>query len=879
MNKIRLLCTATVLFVCMGMGQTVLYHSPRYTIYGDRVTQGTAVAKAVSDSELTSTYKSPYRVRTPRHLDMKFCLNGADDENVAGLNHVLLLPSGGGVVEAPLYRFGEVDSGATATSGGASGFISHECVAHVRVDMRKVLRNFGAHGFHETATGHRVRAEEFKGVFLAGSIRPLTWDFSSLASRSDLQCRDDDRDSIFEVTVHIPAYQVGDPAASGVMHWKQSANLSAFPSLHSRFPIVNALYNNALEEMLQNVRPDGAFMAGAMWPGVWTRDISYSIILSLAIVAPDASQASLMAKVHDGCIIQDTGTGGSWPVSSDRLVWALAAWEIYKTTGDRSWLQNSYAIIRKSLAQDRHAVLDAETGLCKGESSFLDWREQTYPRWMDPKDIYASKCLSTNVVHFEALRICAAMANILGDSTADFSNIADGIRENINKQLWIERKGYYGQYLYGRTFPSVSERSDALGEALAVLYGVADDARAARILRSTPVEWSGIPCVYPQSEDISPYHNKAVWPFVEAFWGWASARNRNGASVEHALGSISRAAALFGTNKENLIAANGDYMGTEINSSRQLWSVAGNIASTLRVLYGINLTADSLVFSPFVPKAYAGEMTLHGFRYRGAILDVVLQGWGCNVSSATLDGSPMKRAVIGDGLKGRHTLVLVLNNEIPSSRIKIVGESFAPLTPVPSLKNRTISWSAVPHAVEYVVRKNGKPARHVTSCSYTFDAPEAFAEYQVEAVDRAGHASFLSEPIAVSPEGNALTVKAAPGGDPAGQGDGVLISVAVTTPGLYIIEFRYANGSGPINTDNKCAIRTLTIDGGAKSVVVFPQRGTEAWDNWGYSSPVRVRLTKGEHTIRLSLTAMDANMNGAVNTALVDSVRLTLMRE
>ncbi|HAQ19743.1 MAG TPA: hypothetical protein DCR40_11000 [Prolixibacteraceae bacterium] len=47
-----------------------------------------------------------------------------------------------------------------------------------------------------------------------------------------------------------------------------------------------------------------------------------------------------MKKVKNGHIIQDTGTGGAWPVSSNRVVWAMAAWEIYTYTGDRNWLES-----------------------------------------------------------------------------------------------------------------------------------------------------------------------------------------------------------------------------------------------------------------------------------------------------------------------------------------------------------------------------------------------------------------------------------------------------------------------------------------------------------------------------------------------------------
>ena len=35
------------------------------------------------------------------------------------------------------------------------------------------------------------------------------------------------------------------------------------------------------------------------------------------------------------------------------------------------------------------------------------------------------------------------------------------------------KAGYYGQYRYGRLFPVLSPRAEALGEALSVYFGVA----------------------------------------------------------------------------------------------------------------------------------------------------------------------------------------------------------------------------------------------------------------------------------------------------------------------------------------------------------------------------------------------------------------------
>ena len=105
------------------------------------------------------------------------------------------------------------------------------------------------------------------------------------------------------------------------------------------------------------------------------------------------------------------------------MIWAIAAWEVYKSTGDMDWLKKSYNIIKNSAEDDLNTVFDKSTGLFRGESSFLDWREQTYPRWMDPKDIYSSENLGTNAVHYQAFVILAKMAKILGESSeAIFKN-------------------------------------------------------------------------------------------------------------------------------------------------------------------------------------------------------------------------------------------------------------------------------------------------------------------------------------------------------------------------------------------------------------------------------------------------------------------------
>jgi hypothetical protein len=107
----------------------------------------------------------------------------------------------------------------------------------------------------------------------------------------------------------------------------------------------------------------------------------------------------------------------------------------------------------------------------------------------------------------------------------------------------------------------------------------------------------------------------------------------------------------------------------------------------------------------------------------------------------------------------------------------------------------------------------------------------------------------------------------------------VQFTVEIPVAGTYAIDARYANGSGPINSGDKAAIRSLIVDGSRIGSLVMPHRGIELWTDWGYSSVLTTWLSAGAHTLRLVYTDIDRNMNGAVNTALLDHLRLTRLAD
>jgi Bacterial alpha-L-rhamnosidase 6 hairpin glycosidase domain len=679
--------------------------------------------------------------------------------------------------------------------------------------------------------------------------------------------------------------------------WQLTKDIGAFPQYVSDYPISDAIYNMSLEEMQRAIEPDSTFRTGKEWAGVWTRDISYSIILSMAFLQPQVARNSLLRKVNkNGRIIQDTGTGGAWPVSSDRMIWAVAAWELYKTTGDMDWLRQAFAIIRNSIGDDLQTIYDPRTGLVKGESSFLDWREQTYPAWMQPADIFESENLGTNAVHYKANMVLADMADLLHDpgTAAKHRAIAAKIRIAVNRWLWMPGKEYYGQYLYGRTAKTLSPRSEALGEALSVVFDIADSARQKTIVAHTPVTAFGISCIYPQIPSIPPYHNDAVWPFVQTFWLWAAAKTGNERSVMESIADIYRPAAMFLTNKENFVADNGDFKGTQINSSNMLWSLSGNLSIVYKVLFGIEFRENGLLFHPFVPKPMAGRRTLSHFVYRGADWTITMEGYGNKIKSFSIDGKTASpgphdtQPFINTDWKGAHALQIVLadnepENIPPGGAINKLPNSTTPAAPILTIVHDTLNWPRVDGALAYVIYKDGSaidkiPAAPDPNAAMHWplrDHDSSFAAYQVLAMDPVGLSSFLSEPV-LTRRSLYFSLTANPPLEISREKNkGISIPITIDHGGNYLLDFQYGNGNGPINTENKCAIRTVGVDGHFLGTEVFPQRGKGDWISRGYSNGLPVNLAAGRHTITLSFEPFNENMNGETNQAMLDQLRLT----
>ena len=659
------------------------------------------------------------------------------------------------------------------------------------------------------------------------------------------------------------------------LRWVRKNDISKFGTYTGTTTLETALYNLSIDEMINNFEKDGTLRTGLYWGGVWTRDVSYSSLLALSYMCPDKVKNSLEVKVDRlGRIIQDTGTGGSWPCSSDRVVWALSAWNIYLATGDMDWLQKAYDIIGRSLEADFVVVYNPQTGLFRGESSFIDWREQSYPVWAQPADIYMSECLGTNAAYYGVLKVMEDMATVLGKKkdVKKYGQKAEALKKAINDNFWVEEDGYYASYLYGRQNLTRTQQSETLGESFCVLFGIADEERAAKVISSMPVGEFGPPIFSPQIVSQPDYHNNGVWPYVTSFWGKAAAKVGNETALMHALACNVRTASIYATNYENYSFNTGNPYTTQINSPNMLWGLSGFMGLFHRTFFGLEFTKEGLALNPFIPTVLAGTRKLEAFPYRGMKLDITVSGSGNEIASCLVDGKEAEAFIPADWT-GNHSIEIVMKGEHKPSSVNMVGYIGMPEVPAVKAEAGKLQWNAISGAAKYWVLKDGQKATETTSCSYH---TQGDGEYQVIAVSDKGVRSFNSEPLRVYADASVQSVAIDKWLDKT-MGDQVKVKVNVPATGWYIVDWEYANGNGEVEQRNHCANRLLYVDGKNAGPTVFPQRGLDDWKNYGWSNPVKVYLKKGSHQIALRYTEANININIDLDKAHVKSLRLTCL--
>ncbi len=670
----------------------------------------------------------------------------------------------------------------------------------------------------------------------------------------------------------------------------------------------------------------GCFETGLKWTYVWTRDTAYAVDLGLAVIDPARATGSLSFKLSDRRgggspeIVQDTGTGGSWPISTDRVVWAIGAWEALKWLdgAERDAFRDAaYAAMANTADRDRVVVYDAADGLYRGEQSFLDWRAQSYPGWVtgDPAQIGMSKSLSTNVGHLRLLEVTAALATEKGLSAeaTKYAGWASDLKTAIASRLYVAEDGMFSTYVTTGLDQAPARRYDLLGQALAVLADVGTPTQRQTAVESYPHLPKGAPVMWPQQQFTPIYHNRALWPFVTAYWGRAARHARNAAAVTRAVNSLMRGAAMHLSNLENFEAVtgaawldDGAYSGPIINSSRQLWSVAGYLSMVHELVFGLEASQDGIRFAPFLPQALREQLfpgvsrvALSRLPYRGKTVNVVLQladapaGGALEATSVTLDGQSIGDAFTGaDELNDGSTFVVTLGaasgvsnamTEVTTAEIADYRNLFGPQPPVVSGISEsggslTLSLGVggeTPGDVTIDVYRDGQriaTALPGTTTSWTdpqsasTSADESHC-YTIETAFASGTRSQRAKPFCwwgpganriTSFDANAFTAN---GGNLVfnhgrthyenwgDAGHSLTVSgVTVARSGTYYLQTVAGNG-GPEDTGVTCAVKRIEVRDQNQTVVgggylTMPHLGS--WSVWKESNLVPVSLATGQ---------------------------------
>lgn len=702
--------------------------------------------------------------------------------------------------------------------------------------------------------------------------------------------------------------------------------LYALAQVEAKEDSVDAISDGAFNDGAPITCPSGGcFETGRLWKYVWTRDTSYSVDLGLASIDPTRARNSLEFKLSDRRgggspeIVQDTGSGGSWPVSTDRVVWAIGASRLldWLDGAERTAFRDkAYAAIKNTVERDRTVIFDATDGLYRGEQSFLDWREQSYPSWTanDTVHLGMSKALSTNVAHLAILRSAARLATAAGDaaSATKYSGWANDLSSAIKSKLWLASQKQLSTFITTTLDPAPVNRFDALGTALAVLTDVVTGADAKDAIASYPHLARGVPVIWPQQKETPIYHNRAIWPFVTAYFAKAARVVRNDAVVENAVSSLMRGAALNLSNMENLemvsgkpYVADGAYSGPVVNSQRQLWSVAGYLSMVQDVVFGMETSDAGIRFRPYITKklrnglfANADSLVLDGVRFRGKKLTVVVK---LPPKGSASDGgaytAPMTSFAVPTG-DTRIDLTLTDSSETASPMKLVSGTAdyrnlFGPRSPAvttidASSGNLRVTWDANGEAtseVAFNVYRDGvRVASALTTTSWTDTTATATSPshcYAIEAYftgsqNHSQHSApwcwWGAGSVRVKSIGaSSFTNVGGTGVTNHGKfhyeawgdaGHTLTASYTATSTGEHLLQVNAGNGAGPISTGITAGLKVVEVLDGttvvARGHLLMPHLG--AWSTWRDSSFVRANLTAGK-TYTVVIKHDDSSMN------------------
>jgi hypothetical protein len=659
--------------------------------------------------------------------------------------------------------------------------------------------------------------------------------------------------------------------------------------VHTASPLFDGLFAMAQDDLRQDsvaaIRDDAfdhgqsmpceCFETGEKWHYVWTRDLSYAVDLALWRLDPARARQSLRFKLSEVrepsapqglYVMQDTGSGGSWPISTDRIVWFLGARHLLD---DAAFADQNWRALTDTLAQDRLYTFDADLGLYRGETSFLDWRQQSYPAWTakDVRFIAESYALSTNVLQYQALTLAAEQAIQRHDAHAtEYQAQADALKRAINVHFWRDDRGMYMSYIGANAMPI--EAYDLLGLSLAITSGVADSARAKQALANYPAWPAGSPVIWPERADQPIYHNRAIWPFVSAYALRAARTVNDAPRIAHEMDSLLRGAALSASHMENFELASqsihvseGKLSGPVVDSPRQLWSVAGYLDMVIGGVFGLG---DDGRIEPKLPVSWVPSLF-------GDSQQISLDMSGQRITlirPSKLDGDLL--VTKAQHQQGNETIVELEAIASHAAALRTDAPLYAPATPkAPAVTDTAKGWQ-ITFASKGMLYVDG---RRVGAIDGSLNVPKQ-AGVMCFQLTRLGEGGLESLPSVATCKGEEIRIVG-----------GSSWQWQASRTGSFRVALAYANDHGPINTGITAAVKQLEVacegDAPQHFPLVMPhsdgaQRSTSATFSAHAGAMCRFGLNEGFNMSFLRhnahYTGGQGGASGPLNAASVDAL-------
>ena len=435
--------------------------------------------------------------------------------------------------------------------------------------------------------------------------------------------------------------------------WQPKKKEKSFPHLKAEHPIINAVYQLALDVFYrcssgEFVRRPEAGETPGMWQagyfkgngyGVWVRDVAYIALFMGSVLDPEGAALSLDFVTKHGI---DSAAEDS------RCLPTIALWDHYLATGDISRPKACYRELKKRLEEIEYLP---ERRIAKARhASYIDG---------DGQEENGGFALSTNILYAQAYADMARLGALLGESTERteiWRSRALEMRQGINTEFWNKTFGYYTNGPKGSDAFAKGYWENG-GQSLAMWprFGIAGKNRVKQILNNkshafNQYGFAELPHWDPK-DFPDPMFARKVWIHTEVGEAVAMAAAGEIENLETLLFSCVRDAAI---NKDFMEIICFD-TGIGSRYPGQNWHAMGFLAMIYFAVLGFWYNETGMGFkNGLVPSGFK-NLQISPFVFKKGSYTIRVEGHG-PIQKTRLDGRTVEEIL--SNTEGKHEIVL-----------------------------------------------------------------------------------------------------------------------------------------------------------------------------------------------------------------------------